>query len=140
MAAGDKRAACAVLAHQTDRLDAEVQARLAEIASAMVNQPPALIDRLNALSDALGPAAELAASLITDVQVLQELLARLLTGDADHRASASRLALHLGPSVAAGVLTSLAQDPEPSVRASAASCLARLVADDSGDRVRLFSG
>jgi hypothetical protein len=139
VAAGDKRGACAVLTSRADRLGADVRARLAEIASAIVNHPASPVDRHTAQPDALGPAAELAASLNSDVEVTQVLLARLLAGDADHRIWASRLALHLGPSVAAGVLTLLAQDPEPSVRASAASCVARLVADGSGDSLAVVA-
>jgi hypothetical protein len=133
VAGRDKGGACAVLARRADQLGLDVQARLAEIASAAVNHPPTPVDQLYGRPGVLGPAAELAASLGSDVEATQILLARQLTGDTDQRAWASRLALHLAPSVAAGVLTPLAQDPEPTIRATAASCLAVLIADDTGD-------
>lgn len=126
-----KRKACDVLARGVDRLPADVRARLTEIASSMIAHPAPLADRLNNPPDTLGPAAVLTASLGSDVETTQTLLTKLLSGEVDHRVWATRLALHLAPPAAAGVLTPLAQDTEPSVRGAAASCLARLVADGS---------
>ncbi|WP_352243194.1 hypothetical protein [Lentzea sp. NBRC 105346] len=103
----------------------------------MVSHPTALIDRLEGRPGPLGPAAELAASLGTDVDATQALLARLLTGDRDQRAWATQLALHLAPPVTAAVLSPLTQDPEPSVRAAAASGLAQLVAAGIDDTLAI---
>lgn len=137
VAARDKRGACDVLASSADRLDAEVRTRLAEIASAMAKHPVSLPDRVEGRPGALGPASELAASLSNDIEAVPELLASLLAGNSDQRSWATQLALRLLPAVAAGVLAPLTQDPEPSVRRSAASDLAQLAAASTGDALAL---
>lgn len=128
-----QRGACADLARAADRLNPDVRARLAELAMAMLDHPLAPPDRHNDRFSALGPAAALAANAGTDLDTNQLLLTRLLSGDDDQRLWATWVAMRLDPPVAAGVLTPLAHDPNTSVRAAAASCLAWLIAGGSGD-------
>lgn len=125
--ADDRRDVCLVLASSVDRLRPEVKERLIPLASAMLTLPMAPADRVEGLPGVLGAAAYLAVRLGIETVKTELLLVRLLAGDAADRGWATKLAVHLAPPVAAGVLVPLTEDPEPSVRASAASALAWLV-------------
>jgi hypothetical protein len=125
--ADDKRDVCRVLASSVDRLRPEVKAKLNSLAPALLSHPAALADRVDGLPGVLEPAAYLAVKLGIETVTTELLLVRLLAGDVADRGWATKLATHLAPSVAAGVLVPLTEDPEPSVRASAASAMAWLV-------------
>lgn len=133
VAAHHKRDICSDLARAADRLDPDVRARLNEIAMAIVGQPSAPLDRYDDRPSAIGPAAALAASTSTNLEATQHLLTQLLSGNDDQCVWATWVAMRLDPSVAAGVLATLARDEDTSVRAAAASCLAGLVINGSAD-------
>lgn len=130
----DKRGALRLLADLVKHLPNDVRPRLGEISVAVARQPvPVHAARFGNHRDAVGAAADLAAALggLNDDEGADRLL-ELLSGDSDHRCWAARVASRLARPADTGVLVVLAHDPEPEVRATAASGLASLVATARG--------
>lgn len=122
------------LAQQADQIPESQRDLIAGIAVKLVQQssprPAALV---GVPQDISGPAALLQASLGTDDQSFALLATTLVTGGPDRRAWAARLAGYRAQPEDVGLLTALARDSEPNVRASAADSLTRIVADGPGN-------
>jgi len=125
-----KNGALRSLARSADRIPDHVRSRLATIAADVARAPGFADPFIGPNADATAVAAELLAVLMP-VRGLDPLL-DLLAGDAVHRQSAARAAHRLTRPEDIGVLITLARDPEPPVRATAAAALASLVATDRG--------
>ncbi|GAA1337412.1 DUF4365 domain-containing protein [Saccharothrix algeriensis] len=135
--ADDKTGACIVLARRADHVPQEVRERLVDIVTVMLDHPIAPIDRIENHPGVLGPAAELATALGHHLATPHDLVTKLLAGRPEQRAWSASTAAHLPTSAAVGVLTVLAQDLHPTVRASAAAMLARLVATGTQDTLAI---
>ena len=130
----DKSGALAVLANNANRLPAEVQARLKPIATALAKrQAPVRGFALADNTDVRGIAVLLEGALgaLDETDSADRLIA-LLRGDAQDRQWAVHVAYRPGTTENTGILIALTDDEDVQVRASAASALAALVADESG--------
>lgn len=125
-----KKGALRALASLVDRLPDDIRSRLVTIAAEVARAPGLADPFIGPDADATAAAAELLAAL-TPTGAVDPLL-DLLAGNALHRQSAAGTAYRLTRPEDIGVLVSLARDPEPSVRATAAAALASLVAADRG--------
>jgi hypothetical protein len=130
----DKSGALAVLANNANRLPAEVQTRLKPIATALAKrQAPVKGFALADNTDVRGIAVLLEGALgaLDETDSADRLIA-LLRGDAQDRQWAVHVAYRPGTTENTGILIALTDDDDVQVRASAASALAALVADESG--------
>jgi HEAT repeat protein len=129
-----KREAFQVLTASADKLPGEIMQRLKTVAVAAAGQKPlGPIFPTKDAEGAAGAATELAIALGTlDEQISAEYLIELLAGSIDDRRWAARVAGRRAQPEDVGLLTSLIVDPDPAVRSSAASQLARMVAADQG--------
>jgi hypothetical protein len=129
-----KRGALRVLASSVDHIPNHVEQRLRSIAVTVAKQPSHVHHPMLGLErDARGAATDLAAALgaLNDETSALHLLA-LLGGDLYHRQWAAAVARRLGRLEDIGMLVTLAQDPEPEVRGTAAAGLASMVAEERG--------
>jgi hypothetical protein len=130
----DKRSALEMLAGFVDRLDDEILGLLEPVAVKAAQQASsAPADLFGSPTDAIGAGALLAAALgalqPTDAA---ERLVTLIGGSVDERRWGAQVAYRLRRPEDIGALATLAQDSDVSVRATAASALAHLVASDGG--------
>jgi hypothetical protein len=129
-----KAAALGVLSSLGDQLPADVRPLLEEVALEIPrHSDPDPFPLFGYGGDASGAATELAASLgALDEAATASGLLLLLSGEPKQREWAARVARRLGRPEDTGVLVTLAQDPEPEVRAAAAVGLALMVAGGAG--------
>jgi len=129
-----KAGALGVLSSLAEMLPGDVRPRLAEVALQIPHQPqPVVSDLFGHDGDAAGAATELAASLgALDEAATASGLLSLLAGGSEQREWAAKVARRLGRPEDTGVLVTLAQDPEPEVRAAAAVGLALMVIAGTG--------
>ncbi len=129
-----KRGALLALTWRSEELPAEIAERFAGVATELANNETEISPfEIDHQSDLMASAAVLAAALGALDQADQRL-AEFLAGDGRQRRHAALLAAQLGRAEDAGLLSALARDHDPQVRATAAGALARLVAagEDEG--------
>lgn len=129
-----KRGAIRHLADAATRVPAGCRTALLTAARTAAAEPPHTFAGLfGENKDCAGPAAELVAALASeDSPADPDQLPALLTGNADARRSAARIATRLHRPEDIGVLLVLATDQDPGARMAAAFGLAMLVAAGEG--------
>lgn len=123
-----------VLASNSDSIPASVVDRLHPIVSGLSEKSHQPRSPFEPQGDIRGPAVDLGLSIgAVDPERATEILLAWLAGDADERRWAVHIAYRLRRCEDTGLLTALAQDRDPGVRADAAAALATILPPSAGE-------
>jgi hypothetical protein len=125
-----KRRALLVLAASADRIPASIRGPLRPLVSRLIEEGPVRHSPLEDEPDVRGPALDLGIAIgAIDEATASEIVLAWLAGDDGRRRWAAHAAYRLARCEDIGLLSALASDPDPSVRAAASAALTAMSPD-----------
>lgn len=130
-----------VLASSSDGIPGPVVDRLHPVVSKLSEEPRQSHSPFEPQGDVRGPAVDLGLAIgAVDRERATEILLAWLSGDTDERRWAVHIAYRLRRREDTGLLTTLAQDSDPDVRAAAAAALAAILPPPAGEDHAIAQG